>query len=39
VLDGATNINGATFGQITTTGSSFRGATPRIGQLAMRLTF
>jgi hypothetical protein len=38
VLDGATNINGATFGQITTTGS-FRGAAPRIGQLAMRLTF
>jgi Carboxypeptidase regulatory-like domain/TonB-dependent Receptor Plug Domain len=38
VLDGATNINGATFGQVTTTGS-FRGATPRIGQLAMRLTF
>jgi hypothetical protein len=38
VLDGATNINGATFGQITTTGS-FRGPTPRIGQLAMRLTF
>jgi hypothetical protein len=38
VLDGATNINGATFGQITTTGS-FRGATPRIGQLAVRITF
>ncbi len=38
VLDGATNINGSTFGQITTTGS-FRGATPRIGQLAARLTF
>src|SRR5208282_1777373 len=38
VLDGATNINGATFGQITTTGS-FRGAAPRIGQLAMRITF
>jgi Carboxypeptidase regulatory-like domain/TonB-dependent Receptor Plug Domain len=38
VLDGATNINGATFGQITTTGS-FRGAAPRIGQLAARLTF
>ena len=38
VLDGATNINGATFGQITTTGS-FRGPTPRIGQLAIRLTF
>jgi hypothetical protein len=38
VLDGATNINGSTFGQITTTGS-FRGPTPRIGQLAARLTF
>jgi hypothetical protein len=38
VLDGATNINGATFGEITTTGT-FRGAAPRIGQLAMRLTF
>jgi hypothetical protein len=38
VADGATNINGSTFGQITTTGS-FRGPAPRIGQLAMRLTF
>lgn len=38
VADGATNINGSTFGQITTTGS-FRGPTPRIGQLAARLTF
>ena len=38
VADGATNINGALFGQITTTGS-FRGATPRIGQLAARVTF
>ena len=38
VLDGASNINGSTFGQITTTGS-FRGPTPRIGQLAARLTF
>jgi hypothetical protein len=37
-LDGATNINGSTFGQITTTGS-FRGPAPRIGQLAARLTF
>ena len=36
--DGATNINGPTFGQITSTGT-FRGATPRIGQLAARLTF
>jgi hypothetical protein len=35
----ATNINDPLiFGQITTTGS-FRGATPRIGQLAARLTF
>jgi hypothetical protein len=38
VLDGATNINGSTFGEVTSTGS-FRGATPRIGQLAMRVTF
>jgi hypothetical protein len=38
VLDGASNINGSSFGQITTTGS-FRGPTPRIGQLAARLTF
>jgi hypothetical protein len=38
VADGATNILGPTFGQITTTGS-FRGPTPRIGQLAARLTF
>jgi hypothetical protein len=38
VLDGASNINGSTFGQITTTGS-FRGPTPRIGQLAARMTF
>ena len=38
VLDGATNINGSTFGQITTTGS-FRGPAPRIGQLGARLTF
>jgi hypothetical protein len=38
VSDGTTNINSPTFGQITTTGS-FRGATPRIGQLALRLTF
>ena len=30
VLDGATNINGATFGQITTTGS-FRGPPPASG--------
>ncbi len=36
--DGATNIDGPTFGQVTTTGT-FRGATPRIGQFALRLTF
>jgi hypothetical protein len=38
VLQGTTNITGPTFGQITATGS-FRGATPRIGQLAARVTF
>jgi hypothetical protein len=39
VADGATNINDPlVFGQITTTGS-FRGAAPRIGQLAARFTF
>jgi len=38
VLDNATNINSSLFGQITTTGS-FRGPTPRIGQLAARFTF
>ena len=38
LLDGATNINGSTFGQITTTGS-FRGPAPRIGQWAARFTF
>jgi hypothetical protein len=38
VVDGASNINSPNFGQITTTGS-FRGPTPRIGQLAARLTF
>jgi Carboxypeptidase regulatory-like domain/TonB-dependent Receptor Plug Domain len=38
-LDNATNINNPQdFGQITTTGT-FRGATPRIGQLGARLTF
>ena len=37
-LDNATNINSPEFGQITTTGT-FRGATPRIGQIAARLTF
>ena len=37
-LDNATNINSPEFGQITTTGT-FRGAAPRIGQLAARITF
>ena len=37
-VDNATNINSVDFGQITTTGT-FRGATPRIGQLGARLTF
>ena len=37
--DNATNINNpALFGQITTTGT-FRGPTPRIGQIAARVTF
>jgi hypothetical protein len=38
IPDGAANIEGPTFGMITTTGT-FRGATPRIGQFALRLTF
>jgi hypothetical protein len=38
IVDGAANIDSPTFGEITTTGT-FRGAAPRIGQLAMRLTF
>ncbi len=38
LVDGATNITGPTFGQITSTGS-FRGPTPRIGQLAAKVTF
>ncbi len=38
LADGAANIDSPTFGQITTTGT-FRGATPRIGQFALRLTF
>jgi len=38
LTDGAANIESPTFGQITTTGT-FRGATPRIGQFALRLTF
>jgi Carboxypeptidase regulatory-like domain/TonB-dependent Receptor Plug Domain len=33
-----TNIDSVNFGQVTTTGT-FRGATPRIGQLGARLTF
>ncbi len=37
-VDNATNINSPVFGQITTTGT-FRGAAPRIGQIAARLTF
>jgi TonB dependent receptor-like, beta-barrel len=37
-VDNATNINSPVFGQITSTGT-FRGPTPRIGQLAARLTF
>jgi Carboxypeptidase regulatory-like domain/TonB-dependent Receptor Plug Domain len=36
--DNATNINSPLFGQITTTGT-FRGAAPRIGQIAAKLTF
>lgn len=36
--DGTANINSPNFGQITTTGS-YRGATPRIGQVGARLTF
>ncbi len=38
ILDGAANLDSPTFGEITTTGT-FRGATPRIGQLALRMTF
>jgi outer membrane receptor protein involved in Fe transport len=38
IVDNAANIDSPTFGEITTTGT-FRGAAPRIGQLAMRLTF
>ncbi len=34
----ATNIDSVNFGQVTTTGT-FRGATPRIGQLGARVTF
>jgi outer membrane receptor protein involved in Fe transport len=36
--DGTANIDSPTFGEVTNTGS-FRGATPRIGQFALRLTF
>jgi outer membrane receptor protein involved in Fe transport len=38
VGNGATNIDSVNFGQITTTGT-FRTEGPRIGQLAVRLTF
>ena len=38
LADNTANIVAPTFGEVTTTGS-FRGATPRIGQLALRLTF
>jgi hypothetical protein len=38
LVDNAANIDSSTFGQITTTGT-FRGATPRIGQVALRLSF
>jgi hypothetical protein len=38
LVDGAANIDAPTFGMITTTGT-FRGATPRIGQFALRMTF
>jgi hypothetical protein len=38
VVNNTTNIDAPTFGEVTTTGS-FRGATPRIGQFALRLTF
>jgi hypothetical protein len=38
LVNNETNINSPVFGQITTTGT-FRGAAPRIGQLAARLTF
>ena len=38
LADNAANIDRSTFGQITTTGT-FRGAAPRIGQVALRLTF
>jgi outer membrane receptor protein involved in Fe transport len=36
--NGTANIDNPTFGEVTTTGT-FRGPAPRIGQLAMRLTF
>lgn len=38
ISDNAANIDSPTFGAITSTGT-FRGATPRIGQLALRMTF
>src|ERR1022692_3175995 len=36
--NGTANLNSPTFGEITTTGN-FKAAAPRIGQLAMRITF
>jgi len=36
--NGTANLDSPTFGQVTTTGN-FKAATPRIGQLAMRITF
>ena len=38
IVEGTPNIASPNFGQIITTGS-IRAATPRIGQLALRLTF
>jgi outer membrane receptor protein involved in Fe transport len=38
VADNTANIQSPTFGVVTSTGT-FRGASPRIGQLALRLTF
>ena len=38
VANNTANIQSPTFGVVTTTGT-FRGATPRIGQFALRLTF
>ena len=38
LADNTANIDSPTFGQVTNTGT-FRGATPRIGQFALRFTF